>query len=412
MRQRHPTAKTLVLVLCLSCLWTPLSADSAAPLRLYIDADRGVTRASAEAIRMGVETALAQVGHTAAGRRIDVVVLDHRGNSKRSLLNLRRYLGDPHALAVIGGKQSPPYLRHNLFIQENEILLLLPWSAAGPVTRPESAPNWIFRLSIDDTKAGRFLAQDAVLRRGCKHNALLLVDTGWGRSNRGRITRALQELGHPPTGTHMFARGIGEAEARALVRTISASGADCVIMVPSMAESILLVHSFADLAPHIRISSHWGHAGGNFADVVSYAVRETVALRFLHTCFPFDAVDRGPFAEEIARSARNLFPDRFEDYHTLPASVGFVHAFDVTRLLLAALEQAGLGTDIIQTRRRVRTALETLDGEVQGLMRVYHRPYAPYRPQTPDAHEALGADDLCMVAYGPSNELATSFPER
>ncbi|NRA59878.1 MAG: hypothetical protein HRU25_02995 [Psychrobium sp.] len=55
---------------------------------------------------------------------------------------------------------------------------MVPWAAAGPITRSKQAENRIFRFSIDDAKAGHFIAKQAIAQ-GFKRPYLLLEDTGW-----------------------------------------------------------------------------------------------------------------------------------------------------------------------------------------------------------------------------------------
>ncbi|MEM1384021.1 MAG: ABC transporter substrate-binding protein [Pseudomonadota bacterium] len=395
----------------LRLIWTATAilfcgaATAETPYRIYIDAEQRFGRAAAEAIRMGITTALALDDNRIAGRAVEVVPLDHRGNAKRSLLHLRRYRDDPNAIAMFSGMHSPPYLRNRAFINEHGLLLLVPWAAAGPVTRPPGTENFIFRVSIDDTKAGPFLARDAVQARGCSRTAVLIVDTGWGRYNLGRIQSALQELGQPAPAIFTFQRGISDVEGRVMARDIAASGADCVVMVSAIAESVSFVNLLAEFAPHIRISSHWAVVSSVFIDQVPHAARQAVELQFLHTCFPFDAPPETEFIATVERTARHLFGDAFRSFDTLPAAVGFVHAFDATRMLLAAAAQIETAGSIAHIRNRLRFALENLDTPVQGLMRIYRRPFRPYGPADPDAHEALGAADLCMVKFGPEDQI-------
>lgn len=122
--------------------------------RIYFDADQTSGANSADAIFLGAKAAFAQNGNKLGGRDVELVRLDHRGNSKRSWLNLNKYLKDDNALAVFGGVHSPPYLSHLDKINESGAVLLLPWSAAAPLTRGSETQNGIFRLSVDDAKAG------------------------------------------------------------------------------------------------------------------------------------------------------------------------------------------------------------------------------------------------------------------
>ena len=56
-------------------------------------------------------------------------------------------------------------------------------------------------------------------------------------------------------------------------------------------------------------------------------------------------------------------------------------------------------------RQGIHQALENLETEVTGLIRIYQRPFSPYSPATPDAHEALSKEDLVMAVFGPDGEI-------
>ena len=62
----------------------------------------------------------------------------------------------------------------------------------------------------------------------------------------------------------------------------------------------------------------------------------------------------------------------------LKSAAGFIHAYDLTRLLIAAIEQAGLTGDMAVDRNAIRLALENLETPVQGLVKEYRRPFSVF----------------------------------
>jgi len=129
---------------------------------IYLDADFSGAKSSSLAIEQGITNALAEVGNHIHGFEFEIVLKDHRANSLRSRRNLEEFLADDQALLVYSGLHSPPLLANKSFINENGILLLDPWAAAGPITRSNSEKNWIFRLSIDDSNAGKYISNKAI----------------------------------------------------------------------------------------------------------------------------------------------------------------------------------------------------------------------------------------------------------
>ena len=103
--------------------------------------------------------------------------------------------------------------------------------------------------------------------------------------------------------------------------------------------------------------------------------------------------------------AQQLFPEDIRSAKDIKAPTGFVHAYDLTRILIAAVAQVGLSGDIEQDRVNVRNALENLEEPVQGLIKTYIKPFSPFDGTNPDAHEALGLEDLTFGRYGTEGEI-------
>ena len=58
-----------------------------------------------------------------------------------------------------------------------------------------------------------------------------------------------------------------------------------------------------------------------------------------------------------------------------------------------------------EARLRVHNALENLEQPVRGLIKTYDHPFRPYAVESPDAHEALGADDFTFGKYGENDAI-------
>ncbi|MFT5087214.1 MAG: branched-chain amino acid transport system substrate-binding protein [Candidatus Latescibacterota bacterium] len=397
----------LVISVCAALLLSvPLRAeDGGEVLKIYIDADFTVAKESAVSIEQGLKTALNEVGGVLLGRTVEVVRKDHRGSSPRSKRHLEQYLQDDRALAIFSGLHSPPLLAHRDFINREEILVLDPWAAAGPITRYPSSDNWIFRLSIDDTKAGRVIVRHAVEKRGFEKPYLLLEDTGWGKSNELTMGRMLNEMGVAPVGTEWFNWNLKRARARAIIREVSAVGADVILLVANVEEAKTLLREMVDLGVDIPICSHWGITGGNFTESVSAATRAQVDLSFIQTNFSFIGLAAGAWENEVLTSAKALFPGVITRAEDIGAPAGFVHAYDLGKIFIHAVEQAGLTGDITTDRRTIRKALEQIDRPIRGLIKTYEKPFHPFSVEQPDAHEALSEADFVMGYYGSNNEI-------
>lgn len=376
-------------------------------MEIYIDADFSISAAAAHSIELGVQTALAEVGHAPAGEQIQVVRMDHRSNVKRARRTYDTYLKSDRALAIVGGKQSPPYLAHQEFINSNGILTLLPWSAAGPITRGnDGLENWFFRLSVDDAQSGRFLVDQAVEQDGCSRVALILLNTGWGRANQKTLTAALAERDMKPVATEFFSSAIGDATALSLSSRVEQAQADCAMILSNWDDGARVLNSLLRGGTGIRIYSHWGIMGGAFTEHVNDESRRALRLRILQTCALRRERDGNPV---LTQALRRAAPEA-TSLNEVTAAAGFVHGYDLTRVLVAAIEQAAQdaswkAANITARRVMVHNALERLERPVSGILNTYDPPFRPFEEGTKDAHEALGQDDLCFATFSAEGRL-------
>ncbi len=376
-------------------------------VHLYLDMDFSNAVSSSTAIEQGIRTALSEVEDTLAGFRVELIKKDHRGNTRRSRDNLIGYLADNKALAVFTGLHSPPVLANLEFIHQKKILVLNPWAAAEEITRYPSNENWIFRLSVDDTKAGHFLVRYLVQERNLRRPALLLEQTGWGHSNEKNMTRALMDFGLRARSIVWFNWGIQESAARIMLHDIIQAGADSILLVGNAPEAKSIIQALLTLdeAKRLPIISHWGLTGGDFAQVIGPALRRGIDLTFLQTGYSFISQPQDTFGQQVLASARKCFPGTIHSAKDIAAPAGFIHAYDLTRLLIAAVEKVRISGDIIRDRAHVRAGLEQLDNPVRGLIKTYRRPFRPFDRNHPDAHEALSGKDLHMAHYQQDNTI-------
>ncbi|MFT5208174.1 MAG: branched-chain amino acid transport system substrate-binding protein [Candidatus Omnitrophota bacterium] len=407
--------KSLLVASLILLTSTWVYAESQPSIRIYIDADRTGAKASGLAIEQGVRTALSEVENRLVGRQTEIVIRDHRGSSPRSLTHMKEYLEDDLALVIFSGLHSPPLLAHREFINKNQILVLDPWAAAGPITRYPSKDNWIFRLSIDDSKAGYVIADHAIRVEGFAKPYLLLEDTGWGKSNHKTMNQALTEMGVASFGVEWFNWGLDLTSAEIILRRIYDSGADVIFMVANVPEGKTFAKAMALLLAEKRlpIRSHWGITGGDFPDVIGSDMRMVIDLEFLQTSFSFINHTDHLLGEAVLQKAKAIFPETIKTAIDIKAPNGFVHAYDLTRLLIAAVNQVDFTDDIKINRDLVRKALENIEQPINGLIKTYVKPFSVYSANNPDAHEALSRDDFVMARYGEKGEIILDdYPHR
>lgn len=88
------------------------------------------------------------------------------------------------------------------------------------------------------------------------------------------------------------------------------------------------------------------------------------------------------------------------------APTGFIHGYDLSKLLIQALSELELEGEMVNNRDKLRIALENIQSPVQGLVKRYDKPFTTYSESNKDAHEALGLDDLCMATFNQDNNIS------
>ncbi|MCH2206558.1 MAG: ABC transporter substrate-binding protein [Lentisphaerales bacterium] len=366
-------------------------------LNIYIDADYSNYSESSESIEMGVKTALSLSQNSFAGYNINIIRKDHKANSRRSLKHLKDIKTDPNRLVAFSGLHSPPVLANKKFINENKILFFSPWAAAAPITRASSPDNWIFRLSVDDSKAGFFLV-DQMLKNNLIKPFVLLEKTGWGESNFKTITQSLKSNQIKAVGIEFFNWEPTEATINSKIRKIINTGADSILFVGNSTEGQLFANAMNKFGIKTPVLSHWGINGGGFFEKVGFAKLNQQKWSFIQTSFSFMQKPLPAFPKKVLDKAKMLFPQKIDDNYIKSPS-GFIHAFDMTLILAQAWEKVDKNG---KWQAELKQTLENGNFNVQGLIKNYQKPFSPYKLNSPDAHEALGIKELKMAEF---NEL-------
>ncbi|MDH5773026.1 MAG: ABC transporter substrate-binding protein, partial [Rhodospirillaceae bacterium] len=210
---------------------TPAGANEQTPIRIGLDADMSSASAeSGEAIRRGMVVAVDEINEKGGinGRKLEIVVRDHRGNPARGIDNINEFSADKSIVAVMGGLHTPVAMAELEAIHKNDMLYLVPWAAGTMVVDNGFSPNNVFRVSVRDQYAGRFLTKMAA-NKGYKKLGLLLEQTGWGRSNEKAISEAAREIGVDVAGVEWISWGAKSAEVQ--IDNLAEKGADVIMLV-------------------------------------------------------------------------------------------------------------------------------------------------------------------------------------
>jgi branched-chain amino acid transport system substrate-binding protein len=401
---------THIFVFLISCLiWTAQAEDKR--LFVYLDADLSNHKESSQAIQQGIEVAFSEINNEIDGFKIGFKYLDHRGNVIRSKRNYQKFINDPSALVVYSGIHSPPLIKNRKFINENKALTLIPWAAAGYITRYPSSENWMFRLSIDDSRAGSVIIDYAITEQQCKKPHLLLEKTPWGDANLTTMSEALKNHGIDQHDTTRFSWSLKSKGAAMVVDDIIRAKSDCIVLVGNAVEGAVIVNEVLNLPTEQRlpIVSHWGLTSGNFHEIITAEKRKKLELNFIQSCFSFTNPQQSPFSNEVFSKLIAHSRGEITKPEDLKSAVGFIHAYDLTKLLIQAIKQTELTGNMAIDRNNIRLALENIDKPIQGLIKNYIKPFSQFNQHTnTNAHEALDPDSYCMASFGKNNEVLIS----
>ncbi|SMF73791.1 ABC transporter substrate-binding protein [Pseudobacteriovorax antillogorgiicola] len=396
---------TLLILSGLIGLPDRLRSEDKPALEIWLDADFTNYRESSVAIEMGAQLAIENHGSAIQGRQIIIKRVDHRGNSKRSKRNIQSFKTSEQGLAMMSGIHSPPLLAHRKLINEEKVPFLVPWAAAGPITRAEGPSNYIFRLSIDDSKAGIFLSNYAARTLKSTSPCLLLEDTGWGTSNLKTMGLGFQENKVQIAKVVRFQWGIKSNQAKHIAAKLYDANCDLILLVANSKEGAILINALAHHPEPTKIPvlSHWGITGGDFHEVVPHSIRSLLNLKFIQTSFNFNQI-KSTRKKQVFDRLIQTNPD-IRSSSDIKAGTGVSHAYDLTSIVLLALQSMDLSQPITKLREQLKHSLETKPLRFDGLVKSYKNPFKPYRKDNPDAHEALTLEDFAIGYYSKDNVI-------
>jgi len=356
------------------------------PVYIGFDGEFGLKNStSAQAIEKGLTIGIAEVnarGGVLGGRPLKLLTRDNRSVPARGVENIKLFAQQEDLVAVVGGRFSPVILSEIDILHDLKIIMMDAWGSADGITEHAHSPSYAFRVSLRDR-----LAMPAMLRHAQKNKAkriaLLVPNTGWGRSNVNAAERYLGEIGSDMA-TKVIWYNWGDKDFSGFYRIIQEWGADTLVMVANDIEGSLVVRYVASLPEDQRlpIISHWGITGGQFVEACQGDLSK-VDFSVVQT-FSFFQAEPTISATFMDWAKRLYGLERIED---IDSPVGVGHAYDIVQILARAIDLAGS-----TNRPAVRDALENVTA-VKGLVRTYDKPFGA------NDYDALEQDDVFMARY-------------
>ncbi|ERP92517.1 hypothetical protein Q669_31950 [Labrenzia sp. C1B10] len=347
---------------------------------------------SAQAIRLGIETAIFEInsrGGVVDGRPLELLIRDNRSLPARGLFDLKEMAAMPDLVAVFGGRFSPVVLEMLQAAHVLKIPLLDPWAAADGITDHNFEPSFSFRLSLKDSWALQTMIAHA-RAIGLTQLGLLVPNNAWGRSSLAAAEKHVATL----TDVNLINVSWYNSSNDPMIDYYGAqiaNGVDGLLLVANELEGKRIVDAVYSYPDDLRVPiiSHWGITGSDFVSLAGEALRD-IDLSVVQT-FTFVGRDDPKAQEVLAVLSDHFGIDRISD---IPAPVGFAHAYDLTHILARAIDAAAS-----TNREEIRDALENVK-DYQGLLRYYERPFSD------TSHDALRKSDVFIGRYQEDGTIA------
>ncbi|MBF0336814.1 MAG: DctP family TRAP transporter solute-binding subunit [Nitrospirae bacterium] len=330
------------------------------------------------AIRRGMELAVNEVNARGGllGKKLSMVLMDHKVSSDLSERNVRAFSKMKNLVAIMGGIHGMLIMGDLELIHKEKIIYLVPWAASDKITNNSYNPNYVFRVSINDEKAGDFLIQQALKKS--EKIAFLLVNNNWGQENGRIMTNCLRQRNLTPFAVEYL--NMGEENIEQQAYNIEDSGAEVLIVIATAFDRAAIMKGLARLRKKIPIISHMTFITGGYVPQQLKGMDLSFIQTFSSFLNPRDELTRRVLGEYLDTYNINTAQE-------IPVPAATAQAYDLVNLLVMAINKAGTFD-----RPAVRDALEDIKS-YSGLVKTYSPPFTKTR------HDALDISDYFMARY-------------
>ncbi len=342
----------------------------------------GQSAKSGEGITRGLTIAIDEInarGGVLGGRMLELVRRDDESNPGKGQTAARELIDKEGAVILFGGIDSPVSLAIVPVVTAAKVPFMGVWAAATKITRNDTSPNYVFRVSAVDVLVDRALIKHAMTVFGSKAPGLMLVNNGWGESNSAGLTAAAEAAGIKLAGIEKF--DDKDADMTPQLQRLRQAGADSLILVGNAAPGAQVMKSLQRSAWQVPVVSHWGISGGRFPELAGSSAGKVHFIQTYSFFGPQNAVGKRVLTALMAK-----YPDIKGPGDVTPP-VGVANAYDAMQLTALALAKAG-STDGEKLRQGF-LGIEKYDG----LIKTYTQPF------TDSNHDALNENDYVMVRY-------------
>ena len=360
-------------VLALATSTTLAGAAFAADIKVGLSGPfTGGSSSMGVSMRDGVKLAVDEI-NKAGGVNGDKIVLIERDDEAKNELGVQiaqEMINKEKVVATLGFINTGVAQAAQRFYQEAEIPVLNNVATGSILTRqwPDQKANYVFRNAANDTIQSSMIAQEAIKRQNFKKPAILADSTNYGQLGREDLTKALDGLSIKPVAVEKF--NIGDTDMTAQVLKAKEAGADVILTYAIGPELAQIANSMAKLGWKVPLIGSWTLSMASYID----------------TSGPNGdgAMMPQTFIQLPTTPKRKAFIEAYQAAYKvdrMPSPVSAAQGYDSAYLLAAAIKQAK-STD----GRKIKEALENLEGKIEGVVTTYEKPFSA------TDHEAISAN--------------------
>jgi len=365
---------------------TPAAAQDTMKIGL-VAAMSGQSAKSGEAIVRGLSIAIDEINAKGGvlGKKLELVVRDDESNPGKGLIAARELAQREKVVALFGGLDTPVSLAIVPFVNQAKIPFMGVWAAGTPITKNGAAENYAFRVSAVDEIVDIAMVDYSIKKYGAKKPGMILINNPWGESNEKGLKAALADKKMEYAAIEKFETN--DVDVVPQLTRLRQAGADVLYMVANVAPSAQVVKSLDRMGWNVPIVSHWGPAGGRFAELAGPSAEK---VHFIQT-YSFSG-KLSPKGEAVLAALKKKYPEIKSLADVTPA-VGIANAYDAMHLTALAIAKAGSTEG-----PKIRQGFYDIDS-YDGLIKTYKKPF------TPTQHDALGPDDYIFTYFSKDGEI-------
>jgi branched-chain amino acid transport system substrate-binding protein len=338
----------------------------------------GPTAWAAESIRMGVETAMAEINAKGGvlGQPLRFIQYDDAGQPPRGVDNARRIAESDNCIAMFGGWHSGVALAVVEPVHEAEMPYIAVISAGTRITENGRNPNFVFRVSMFDRWQALALARMSQRVSTSKRIGVLYEDTGWGQGAVPDLRESAASERVNIVGYEVFKWDDRDMTAQ-LIRLRDA-GVDTIILYSRDLEANQILRSMDRIGYKPKIVSAWGNTG-TLGELAGPLANGMIVLQTFSWMGELKPRQQALLASMISRYNLKTPED-------IRHGSGAANSYDATYILAEAIRLAGSFN-----RKRVREALYRVNHE--GIVQNYAPAFAP------DRHNAIMPENYQWTAW-------------